>query len=156
MEETSLNLVAIAIFSMVLGVLVLPLLDVSPALPAIGWSRRHLEYLSRDWHSIPKTGDSGAIPESGLVLYLKEFVWVKVFCQDFNNEARYCIMFQPVLEVLTALTREQFKQVHDYHWQIESFHRVIKQVCNIERFQVRNEQAIRNHFFCSLSAFCKL
>jgi hypothetical protein len=35
MEQTSLNLVAIAIFSMVLGVLVLPLLDVSPAVPAI-------------------------------------------------------------------------------------------------------------------------
>jgi hypothetical protein len=35
MEQTSLNLVAIAVFSMVLGVLVLPLLDVSPAVPAI-------------------------------------------------------------------------------------------------------------------------
>lgn len=35
MEQTSLNLVAIAIFSMVLGVLVLPLLDISPAVPAI-------------------------------------------------------------------------------------------------------------------------
>lgn len=35
MEQTSLNLVAIAVFSMVIGVLVLPLLDVSPAVPAI-------------------------------------------------------------------------------------------------------------------------
>ncbi len=35
MEQTSLNLVAIAVFSMVLGVLVLPLLDISPAVPAI-------------------------------------------------------------------------------------------------------------------------
>lgn len=35
MEETSLNLVAIAIFIMVLGVLVLPLLEVSPVVPAI-------------------------------------------------------------------------------------------------------------------------
>jgi hypothetical protein len=96
------------------------------------------------------------IPTSGLVVYLKEFGWVKVFRQDFKNEARYYIMFLPELESLTALTRGQFKQIHDYHWQIESFHRVIKQVCNIERFQVRNEQAIRNHFFCALSAFGKL
>ena len=41
-------------------------------------------------------------------------------------------------------------------WHIECFHRVIKQVCNIERFYVRDEQAIRNHFFCALKAFCKL
>jgi len=33
---------------------------------------------------------------------------------------------------------------------------VIKQVCHIERFQVRNEQAMRNNFFYALSAFGKL
>jgi Transposase DDE domain len=96
------------------------------------------------------------ITESGLVVYLKEFGWVKVFRQDFKNEARYYIMFLPKLDALKSLTRETFKQVHDHHWQIERFHRVIKQVCNIERFQVRNEQAIRNHFFCALRAFSKL
>jgi hypothetical protein len=32
-----------------------------------------------------------ASPESGLRVYLKEFGWVKVFCQDFKNEARYYI-----------------------------------------------------------------
>ncbi|NJR53148.1 MAG: transposase [Leptolyngbyaceae cyanobacterium CSU_1_3] len=96
------------------------------------------------------------LSESGLVVYLKEFGWVKVFCQNFKNEARYYIMFLPELAALKLVTRETFKQVHDRHWQIESFHRVIKQVCNIERFQVRNEPAIRNHFFCALSAFSKL
>ncbi len=97
-----------------------------------------------------------AIPESGLLVYLKEFGWVKVFCQDFKNEARYYILFVKDIDLLKSLGRERFKQVHDQHWQIESFHRVIKQVCNIERFQVRDEQAIRNHFFCALSAFGKL
>jgi hypothetical protein len=96
------------------------------------------------------------IPESGLVVYLKEFGWVKVFCQSFKNEPRYYIMYQPDLETLRQLTRAKFKQVHDTHWQIECFHRVIKQVCNIERFYVRDEQAIRNHFYCSLRAFSKL
>ncbi len=81
---------------------------------------------------------------------------MKVFAQDFKNEARYYIMFLPELEMLAALSRSSFKQAHDQHWQIESFHRAIKQVCNIERFQVRHEQAIRNHFFCALSAFSKL
>jgi len=36
------------------------------------------------------------------------------------------------------------------------FHRVIKQVCNIERFYVRDKQAIQNHFFFALRAFAKL
>ena len=96
------------------------------------------------------------IPESGLVVYLKEFGWVKVFARDFKNAACYDILLRPELEALKPLTRETFKRVHDHHWQIESFHRVIKQVCNIERFQVRNQQAIRNHFFCALRAFGKL
>jgi len=68
------------------------------------------------------------IPGSGLVVYLKEFGWVKVFAQDFKNEARYYILFLPELDALKSLTRERFKQVHDRHWQIESFHRVIRPV----------------------------
>ena len=96
------------------------------------------------------------IPNSGLVVYLKEFGWAKVFCQSFKNEPRYYIMYQPDLERLRHLTRSEFKQIHDEHWQIECFHRVIKQVCNIERFYVRDEQAIRNHFYCALRAFVKL
>ncbi|NEO83445.1 MAG: transposase [Spirulina sp. SIO3F2] len=103
------------------------------------------------------------IPPTGLVVYLKKFGWVKVFCQSFKNVRRYYILFSPHAQGTTEakseqqqLTLVQFKQLHDSHWQIEYFHRVIKQVCNIERFYVRQEQAIRNHFFCALRAFTKL
>jgi Transposase DDE domain len=96
------------------------------------------------------------ILNGGLVVYLKEFGWVKVFRQDFKHETRYYILHLPDLENLKQISQHEFKQVHDRHWLIESFHRVIKQVCSIERFQVRNQQAIRNHFFCSLRAFSKL
>lgn len=96
------------------------------------------------------------IPAEGLMVYLKAFGWVKVFCQPFKNEPRYYMMYKPELDALQATTRETFKAVHDDHWRIECFHRVIKQVCNIERFYVRDEQAIRNHFFCALRAFCQL
>ena len=94
--------------------------------------------------------------ESGLVVYLKEFGWVKVFCQSFKNEVRYYIIHLIDDTELRQLKRQDFRRIHDPHWQIESFHRVIKQVCNIERFQVRTESAIRTHFFCALQAFCKL
>jgi hypothetical protein len=96
------------------------------------------------------------IPEAGLVVYLKEFGWVKVFCQNFKHEVRHYIMYLPEETQLRHLSRLDFRQIHDSHWQIESFHRVIKQVCNIERFQVRLESAIRTHLFCALQAFCKL
>ena len=96
------------------------------------------------------------IPVDGLMVYLKEFGWVKVFCQDFKNETRRYILWTPNPEETEGLTRQTFKKIHDQHWLIESFHRVIKQVCNIERFHIRAEQGIRNHFFCALSAFVKL
>ena len=96
------------------------------------------------------------IPEDGRMVYLKAFGWVRLFCQSFKNEPRYYMLYQPDLEALQRLTHRDFKAIHDDHWQIEGFHRVIKQVCNIERFYVRDEQAIRNHVFCALRAFCKL
>jgi hypothetical protein len=96
------------------------------------------------------------IPLTGMVVYLKEFGWVKLFCQNFKHEVRYYILFLPNETALRKLERQDFERVHDCHWQIESFHRVIKQVCNIERFQVRTQSAIRTHLFCALQAFCKL
>jgi len=46
--------------------------------------------------------------------------------------------------------------VHGAHWNIEQFHRALKQVCNVERFQVRNENPIKNNIFCAIKAFVKL
>ena len=60
------------------------------------------------------------------------------------------------LDNLENITSMDFTRVHDAHWCIERFHRAIKQVCNIERFQVRNENPIKNHIFCALKAFVRL
>ena len=64
---------------------------------------------------------------------------------------------------LNELTEKEFKSVHDAHWKIEQLrgaapphHRVLKQVCNIESFQVRGEKLIRNHFFSALYGYIKL
>jgi hypothetical protein len=96
------------------------------------------------------------IPESGLLVYLREFGWVKVFCQNFKNEVRHYIMYLVEEVELKQIDRQSFRQIHDSHWQIESFHRVIKQVCNIERFQVRTESGLKTHLFCALQAFSQL
>lgn len=49
-----------------------------------------------------------------------------------------------------------FEHVHRAHWDIESYHRAIKQVCGAEKFFVRWKGAIRNHLFCVLRAFTQL
>ena len=46
--------------------------------------------------------------------------------------------------------------MHDAHWGIERFHRALKQVCNVEKFQVRNENPIKIHIYCAIKAFLKL
>ena len=52
--------------------------------------------------------------------------------------------------------RDDFSKVHDQHWQIEQYHRAIKQVFHIEHFQVRSEQSVRNHIFSAILAFVYL
>ena len=81
------------------------------------------------------------IPESGLVCYLKGFDTVKVFRTVFKNEYRYYTLYVSSLEQLKKLTYADFKVIHDNHWNIEKFHRATKQVCNIERFIVKNNHS---------------
>jgi hypothetical protein len=89
-------------------------------------------------------------------VYLKDYGMVKVCRQLYKKEYRYYILSTADLNNLDSLTGIDFNRVHDAHWNIERFHRAIKQVCNIEHFHVRNENPIRNHIFCALKAFVNL
>jgi Transposase DDE domain len=89
-------------------------------------------------------------------VYLKDYGMVRVCRQMYKNAYRYYIMSTAELANLEKVTPVDFNRVHDAHWCIERFHRAIKQVCNIERFQVRNENPIKNHIFCAIKAFVKL
>lgn len=89
-------------------------------------------------------------------VYLKDYGMVKVCRQLYKKVFRYYIMSTADLNNLENITQVDFERVHDAHWGIERFHRAIKQVCNIERFQVRNENPIKIHIFCALKAFVKL
>lgn len=97
------------------------------------------------------------IPASGKLTHLKGFGFVKLFRKDFKKGgSKHYVFYHPDEEVLEPITRSEFLIIHDTHWGIESFHRAIKQVCGIGRFQVRNTLAIRTHIFCSLHAFVRL
>jgi hypothetical protein len=96
------------------------------------------------------------IPPTGVMVHLKQFGTVKVFRTVFKHECRHYILFLPDAMALEALTESQFKRLHDHHWGIEQFHRAVKQVCNIERFHVRDPAAIQTHVFSALRAFVQL
>ena len=66
------------------------------------------------------------------------------------------MVYLPVEEKLAEFSRTTFDVEHDKHWQIEQYHRAIKQVCNIENFQVRGRQATKNHLFASIYGFVQL
>lgn len=100
---------------------------------------------------------TATIPEQGLYTHLKEFDFVKVFqTVDKENNVRYYVYFHPDQEKRPFISRDTFEKTHQEHWQIEVFHRTCKQVCNIEKFFVRTDAAIKTHLFGALRAFIRL
>ena len=89
-------------------------------------------------------------------VYLKDYGMVKVFRQIYKKSYRYYIMSTANLSDLDKIGKIDFDRVHAAHWSIERYHRALKQVCNIEKFQVRKENQIKNHIFCALKAFVRL
>jgi hypothetical protein len=96
------------------------------------------------------------IPDDGLRVWLKDFGHVKLFRTWLKDQPRHYGVFLPDDDELTAVGRKTFTAQHDSHWHIEQYHRAIKQVCNIENFQVRSKTAIRNHLFAALCGYVQL
>jgi hypothetical protein len=103
------------------------------------------------------------IPKDGLVVWLRDFGQVKVFRTSLKNQVRHYIIHLPDEDDSTgdglkfdAFSQARFELLHDCHWQIEQYHRTIKQVCNIESFQVRGKVAVKNHIFAAICGYVKL
>jgi hypothetical protein len=96
------------------------------------------------------------IPEDGLVVWLKKFGFVKLFRTQLKDQLRHYISALPSDEQTASFDHKAFTEQHGRHWQIEQYHRAIKQVCNIERFQVRSKGAIKNHLFAAICGFVQL
>ena len=96
------------------------------------------------------------IPDDGLVVWLKDFGNVKLFRTWLKDQPRHYAVFLPDDGPLASFDRKAFLEQHDKHWHIEQYHRVIKQVCNIENFQVRSKTTIRNHLFAALCGYVQL
>jgi hypothetical protein len=80
----------------------------------------------------------------------------KLFRTQLKDQPRHYVVHLPDADRLTPFGHDAFVRQHDWHWQIEQYHRTIKQVCHIEHFQVRNEMPIRNHVFAALCGYVHL
>lgn len=81
---------------------------------------------------------------------------MKLYRTRLKAQLRHYAVYLPDGERLASFDRATFLRWHDQHWQIEQYHRAIKQVCHVERFQVRGEVPIRNHIFSALCGYVQL
>lgn len=91
------------------------------------------------------------IPDAGRVVWLKGYGLVKVFrivARDGSAEHWASSQVE-----ITELERVKYAS---FSWQIEQFHRGIKQQCLIERAQCRRRRQWRNHIGLCLRAFLRL
>ncbi len=120
----------------------------------LGWlfaveSNRTVSVDKGHWVQVQKLD----IPDDGLAVWLKDFGNVKLFRTWLKDQPRHYAVFLPDDGQLASFDRKAFLEQHDKHWHIEQYHRAIKQVCNIENFQVRSKTAIRNHLFAALCGY---
>lgn len=94
---------------------------------------------------------SVAIPRCGMVVHLKGYGWIKVFRTVANNgDAEYWATSQ------LDMTLERCAFYSLDAWQIEVYHRGLKQFTGIERGQFRLEVSQRNHIALAIRAFVRL
>ena len=63
------------------------------------------------------------IPDNGLEVFLKDFGKVTLFRAMLKNQRRHYVVYLPE-EV--PFERNDFSKIHDQHWQIEQYHRAIR------------------------------
>lgn len=85
------------------------------------------------------------IPDEGLRVHLRGYRWVMVFRFVATNGSTDYIgtnIEYPIRKQITSLVRKR--------WEIEVFHRELKQTCGLEHCQSRNGRAQRNHIVLSV------
>jgi hypothetical protein len=91
------------------------------------------------------------VTEEGKVVHLKGFGFVRLFrIVSKNGDTEYWITND--LE-MSEIKRQILK---NKAWSIETYHKGLKQCCNIEHFQVRKESKVRAHIQFSIRAFLRL
>lgn len=91
------------------------------------------------------------IPDEGLFLHLRGYGWITVFRFDSKNGRTDYIgtnIVNPTREVVEKYVKQR--------WDIEVYHRELKQTCGLERCQSRTGRTQRNHIAFSMIAWISM
>lgn len=90
------------------------------------------------------------IPDEGLRIHLRGYGFIHVFrFVGTNGRTDY------IGTNIESPTREQIKALVRKRWEIEVFHRELKQTCGLEHCQSRTGRAQRNHIVLSVLSWIK-
>ncbi len=91
------------------------------------------------------------IPKEGKIVCLKEYGTIKVFQTDSKNGA---VEYWATNDL--SLEESKITKLVKDGWQIEEYHRGIKQCCGIEKSHVRKARSVISHIFMSVRDFLRL
>ena len=92
------------------------------------------------------------LPEEGLNVYVKGFGWVRVFRLEVTEGHTKCKYIATNQE---GMARKVAVSYVKKRWNIEVYHRELKQTCGIERCQARTGRAQRNHILLAILTWIK-
>lgn len=90
------------------------------------------------------------IPEEGSKVHLRGYGFIHVFrfvAKNGRTDYFGTSIVDPTKKLITSLRQKR--------WNIEVFHRELKQTCGLECSQARSSRTQRNHIVCSVLAFIK-
>jgi len=88
------------------------------------------------------------IPDEGLKVYLRGYGWILVFRFTRKNGR-----IEYIGTNIENITKTNIKLFTKMRWNIEIYHRELKQTCGIERCQARTSRAQRNHILLCVKAW---
>lgn len=91
------------------------------------------------------------IPEEGLVVHLRAYGWIKVVKRVITDDHVGYLATNDL-----GLSADAIAKGYTERWQIEEYHRGLKQTTGIEECQARTARIQRNHIFCAILAFLTL
>lgn len=92
-----------------------------------------------------------AIPKEGRVVHLKAYGFIKVFKFVFQNGNIEYLATND-----TNISASAAERIYGKRWNIEIYHKGLKQQCGVEKCQARIARIQRNHIWCSINAFIAL
>lgn len=91
------------------------------------------------------------IPPEGRQVHLKDYGLIKIFKSVSKNRG---VEYYATSNL--TLTASDVKRIYSKRWQIEEYHRGLKQQCGVAKCQARKERSQRNHVWCSIHTFLLL